>query len=99
MENDLRAGDSLPAEGEIVAQLGGSRNSVREAVKALTSVGVIESRRGSGLFVQEFSLQPLLDNLPYAMMSNLQVLAALFEIRHILEMACIGTAMRNLRDD
>ena len=60
------------------------------------SVGILETRRGSGLFVGEFSLESLLDNLPYVLMSSLQDLADLFEIRHTLEAAMIGTAIANL---
>ncbi len=96
LENQLQAGDPLPPETELAAQLGVSRNSVREAVRALESVGILETRRGSGLFVREFSLESLLDNLPYVLMSSLQDLADLFEIRHTLEAAMIGAAIENL---
>ncbi|SUW30856.1 GntR family transcriptional regulator [Brucella abortus] len=51
-DNGLQAGAPLPPEGELAARLGVSRNSVREAIKALESVGVLESRRGIGVFVK-----------------------------------------------
>ena len=54
-ENRLEAGAALPPEGELAQQLGVSRNSVREGIKALESVGVLEVRRGSGVFVMAFS--------------------------------------------
>ena len=59
-ENHLEAGAPLPAEGDLAQQLGVSRNSVRESIKALESVGVLEVRRGSGVFVKAFSFEPLL---------------------------------------
>lgn len=99
LDNRLQAGDPLPAETELAAQLGVSRNSVREAVKALESLGILETRRGSGLFVRKFSLDPLLDNLPYALLSNLQDLDDLFDIRRILEVALVGEALANLTEE
>lgn len=95
-DNNLQPGNPLPSENELSEQLGVSRNSVREAVKALVSLGVVESRRGSGLFVQSFSLNPLLDSLPYALMSvsDLQALEDLLEVRRALEVAMIGAAIQ-----
>ena len=72
------------------------RNSVREAVKALKSLGILEVRRGSGLFVRDFSLEPLLDSLPYAMMSDVDDLADVFEVRRILEVGVIDKAMQTM---
>ena len=71
-DNNLRTGDALPPETQLTKQLGVSRNAIREAVKSLEMVGIVEVRRGSGLFVGDFSLDPLLDNLPYGLMSDLQ---------------------------
>jgi DNA-binding FadR family transcriptional regulator len=100
-ENNLQPGDALPSENELADQLGVSRNSVREAVKSLVSLGVVESRRGSGLYVQSFSLGPLLDNLPFALMStsDLQALEDLLEVRRILEVAMIERAMQSFTDE
>ncbi len=58
MVNKLRSGDALPSEGRIAKELGISRNSVREAVKALESLGVLEVRHGNGLFVRGLSAVP-----------------------------------------
>lgn len=85
LDNSLRSGDLLPSETQLTKQLGVSRNAVREAVKALELVGVVEVRRGSGLFVGDFSLEPLLDNLPYGLMADLEELRELLEIRQVLE--------------
>jgi DNA-binding FadR family transcriptional regulator len=91
--NNLQAGDPLPAEGELSAQLGVSRTSVREAIKALESVGMLEVRRGSGVFVRAFSLEPLLENLSYGMLSELRELDELLEVRRALEVGMISGAM------
>lgn len=95
----LKPGDALPAETELARQLGVGRNSVREAVKALETLGILEVRRGSGLFVREFSLEPLLNGLPYAIMSDLETLAEVFEVRRILEVGVIEAAMQSMPPD
>lgn len=94
--NNLRAGDALPAEGELCSQLGVSRTSVREAIKALESVGLLEVRRGSGVFVRPFSLEPLLENLSYGMLSELRELDELLEVRRALEVGMISKAMTTI---
>jgi DNA-binding FadR family transcriptional regulator len=93
LDNKLQAGDPLPPETDLARQLGVSRNSVREAVKALESLGILESRRGSGLFVRAFSFAPLLENLHYGLLFDLRELAELLEVRRVLETGLIGSAM------
>jgi DNA-binding FadR family transcriptional regulator len=98
LENNLQAGDPLPPETELARQLGVSRNSVREAVKALESLGVLETRHGSGLFVRDFSFKPLLENLPYGLLFDLQQLADLQEVRRLLEVGIIEDALQTMTD-
>lgn len=105
-DNNLKAGSPLPPEGELAQQLGVSRNSVREGIKALESVGVLESRRGIGVFVKAFSFEPLLDNLAYGLGSALQQIEEVIIIRRTLEvgliektLACITPSdIQKLRD-
>jgi len=52
----LRAGDRLPREADLAADLGLSRSSLREAVKALSLMNILDVRRGDGTYVT--SLQP-----------------------------------------
>ncbi|MEO3749989.1 FadR/GntR family transcriptional regulator [Streptomyces sp. B6B3] len=96
IKHGLRPGDPLKPEAELARLFGVSRNSVREAVKALESTGVLETRRGSGVFVKDFSFAPLLDNLPYGLMQGSRALGELVALRKALESAMIGDAMRAL---
>jgi DNA-binding FadR family transcriptional regulator len=93
-DNDLQAGDALPPEGELARQLGVSRNSVREGIKALESVGLVEVRRGIGIFVAAFSLEPLIENLPIALERSLRDVEEILELRRALEVSLIEKAMR-----
>ena len=52
LENDLKGGDPLPSETHLVKDLGVGRSSVREAVKSLQSLGIVEVRHGDGLYLR-----------------------------------------------
>ena len=94
VENRLEAGAPLPPEGELAQQLGVSRNSVREGVKALESLGVLEMRRGVGVFVKAFSFEPLLANLTYGLGDALTQIADVIAVRRGLEVGMIDAALR-----
>lgn len=47
----LKVGDRLPAETELAAQVGVGRNSIREAMKFLQVLGVLERRQGDGSYI------------------------------------------------
>lgn len=97
-ENDFQSGDPFLSETELAKRLGVSRNSVREAVKALESLGILETRRGIGVFIKDFSLDPILDNLPFALMKDLKELSDLLEIRQVLETGMIAKVIPTITE-
>lgn len=98
IDNSLQPGTSLPSEHELASKLGVSRNAVREAIKALASLGIVESRRGSGLYVGNFTLEILIDNLPYGLLGNLQELNDLLEIGEVLEVSIVEAILKTYTD-
>ena len=98
IENELKPGDAIPSENELSRRLRVGRNSVREAVKALESLGVLETRRGSGIYVREFSLDPLLDGLQYQFLSDLRELRDFIQVRVVLELGMIESALQHMTD-
>ncbi|GAA3651303.1 FadR/GntR family transcriptional regulator [Nonomuraea antimicrobica] len=98
IDNRLRPGDAMPSEGDLAQQLGISRNSVREAVKALMSLGILETRRGSGVYVTPFSLSALAETLPYSLLFDLDELSELLEIRRVLETGLIERAITDMTE-
>ena len=58
LSGQLKPGDALPPERELAVRLGVSRSSLREAIRALEVVNVLETRHGSGNFVT--SMDPAL---------------------------------------
>src|SRR3954471_12964739 len=65
LERRLAAGDPLPTETELMEELGVGRNAVREALKALQAVGIVDIRHGFGMFVGRMSLTGLVDELAF----------------------------------
>ncbi len=96
LDHQLAPGDPLPPEGQFAQELGVGRSSVREAVKALQSLGIIEARQGNGLFVREYNFEPVLEVLSYGMRFDDAILREFFQIRLWLEAAVIGDAVKQI---
>ncbi|MEK8228540.1 GntR family transcriptional regulator [Oerskovia sp. M15] len=61
----LRPGDVLPTEAELCSFLGVSRSNVREAIRTLAALDIVEVRHGYGTFVGQLSLKPLVEGLVF----------------------------------
>ncbi len=96
LENDLKPGDPLPPEGQLVEDLGVGRSSVREAVKSLQSVGIVDVRQGDGLYVRELNFDPMLEAFIFGMKFDPNTLVELLQIRTWLEVSVIGDAVGHL---
>ncbi len=83
LERGLKAGDPLPNEQELMVQLGVGRHPLREAMKALQAVGIIEIRHGYGTYVGEVSLQSLEDGLAFRMSQSMA--GDLRDVQNVLE--------------
>lgn len=93
VEHNLAPGDPLPTEHEFTRQLGISRNSLREALKALEMVGIVETRHGLGMFVGRTSLAPLIAGMAFNLVQGInedtRTLRELLELREILEVELV----------
>ncbi len=98
LDHDLKPGDALPPEGQLVEDLGVGRSSVREAVKSLQSVGIVDVRQGNGLYVRELNFDPMLEAFVFGMQFDPNTLAELLQIRMWLEGSVIGEAVGHLND-
>ena len=79
----LAAGDKLPTEAAMVDQFSVSRTVVREALSRLKSLGLVESRQGSGVFVKKVSFSPL--NFDTKSVASRQAVIQMVEVRRALE--------------
>ncbi|WP_328475320.1 FCD domain-containing protein [Actinoplanes sp. NBC_00393] len=98
LERGLTAGDPMPTELELLDEINVSRNSLREALKALQAVGIVEIRHGFGMYVGTMSLVSLVDELTFHGRMSLQAgrndLRHLVQIREVLESGLIQQVIR-----
>jgi len=85
IENDLKTGDPFPTEYELVKKLGISRTAIREALKRLETLGIIEVRLGVGRFIREFNFEVILKGLPYNLEMGIKNFREVLEVRFCLE--------------
>ena len=86
-------GDRLPKESELAAELGLSRNSLREAVRALSQLRVLEVRQGDGTYVSSLEPGLLLEStgfITHLLLGDTEL--ELYEVRRILEAAAAALA-------
>jgi GntR family transcriptional regulator, transcriptional repressor for pyruvate dehydrogenase complex len=98
-EGRLKSGDQLPPERDLAEKFLVSRTSVREALRALESVGLIEIRPGEGTFVREVSVDALVEPLALVLLSQRAMIEELFEARRLLEPVIAGLAARRATKD
>ncbi len=96
----LAAGSRLPVEKDLAESLGVSRNSLREGIRALAIMGVVETRQGSGTFVTSLDARLLLSPIGFAMELHNGVAAAeLHEVRRGLEADAAAAAAIRIDTD
>ena len=96
LDQGLSAGDPLPSETQLARELGVGRSSVREAIKALQSLGIVEVRHGNGLYVRSYTFDPIPETLSYGMRFDTTILSELAQIRVLLERAAIEDAVKQI---
>ncbi|TIH40079.1 FadR/GntR family transcriptional regulator [Subtercola vilae] len=100
LRGELRPGDRLPPEAELSERLGLSRNSLREAVKALELIRVLDVRRGDGTYVTSLEPGLLLEAVQFVVdLHQDQSVLELFEVRRILESSAAALAATRMTPD
>jgi DNA-binding FadR family transcriptional regulator len=99
LDGRLRPGDRLPPEKELSESLGLSRSSLREAVKALEIIRVLDVRRGDGTFVTSLEPGLLLEAMSFVVdLHEDSSVLELFAVRRILEPAAAAMATGRATD-
>lgn len=92
-------GERLPTERELGANFGVSRGVVREAVKVLDAMGLVEPRQGSGLYVRDDPVPPVTRALTLSVSPEEKSVRHLFEFRRTLETESARLAASRRSDD
>jgi GntR family transcriptional repressor for pyruvate dehydrogenase complex len=96
---ELKPGDRLPPERSLAIQTGVSRSSVRVGLRALATMGIIQSRHGSGTFIADGP--PTLESEPLHFLAALHGFTRdeMFEARRVLEVGVAGLAAERATGD
>lgn len=95
----LRPGDKLPAERELAATMHVSRPVLREALRALAIMKVVDIRQGAGTFVTALEPQQLVSHLDFVFAKDVVALAQVLETRRIVEVGNVRLAARRISPD
>ncbi len=100
VSGELAPGSRLPPEKELSERLGLSRSSMREAVKALEVIRVLDVRRGDGTYVTSLEPRLLLEAISFVVdLHDDASILEIFEVRRMLEPAATAMAARTIGAD
>lgn len=94
-EDRLLPGDKLPSERELAERLSVGRSSVREALRALELLGIIETRRGEGTFIQDVRENHLIPLLGAFILQDTIAKKDLLEMNEMLEINAIMLILKH----
>ncbi|MEM7333330.1 MAG: FadR/GntR family transcriptional regulator [Chloroflexota bacterium] len=85
IRGDLQAGQRLPSEKKLGEQLGVGRGTIREALKMLGAMGVVESRQGDGTFICDQISPSVINPLLFAVLIEAKNISKLYEFRRMID--------------
>jgi len=95
----LKEGDLLPSERDLAAMFDVSRVPVREALKVLEFVGVVQHVHGKGVFVRKITVNNIIDNIDFVMMDPKHTIIDIFEVREGNEIHAAYLAAERWNDE
>src|ERR1700674_2444834 len=95
----LKPGDMLPPERELAEMFQVSRSSLRDAIRALELMGLVEPRQGEGTVVRDPSAETLTNPLSTLLLQQRELLHELLEFREMIEPALAAHAANNACPD
>ena len=98
-EQNIKPGDKLPNEHELVEMLNVSRTSLREGIRMLEGAGFITTKQGGGMYVAEYDGSALLDYIQYSIGYGNGGIADLYDMRKCLEIHYISEAAEKVTED
>ncbi|MDF2857402.1 MAG: GntR family transcriptional regulator [Neobacillus sp.] len=95
----LISGDKIPSERELSERLNVGRSSVREALRALELLGLIETRRGEGTFIRDFRGNQLVQLLGTFILQDEKAKLDVIETKNLIEMDCLRLALYRINNN
>ena|SRR6185295_5130136 len=94
-DGTLKPGDLLPPERELAVKLGVGRSSIRDAVRTLEVMGILEPRQGHGTVVRDLSTDALVVPLASVLTRKREMIHELLDVRRMIEPALAARAAKN----
>jgi GntR family transcriptional repressor for pyruvate dehydrogenase complex len=91
----LKPGDLLPPERELAAKLGVGRSSIRDAVRTLEVMGILEPKQGHGTVVRDLSADALVVPLSLVLTRKRELVTELLDVRRMIEPGLAARAAKN----
>lgn len=88
----IKPGDRLPPERELAELFKASRNSVRDAIRVLEQMGLIDSRQGDGTYIRSVTAEEVTAPLALCLLQSRTQMRELWEVRRVLEPALAEAA-------
>jgi GntR family transcriptional regulator, transcriptional repressor for pyruvate dehydrogenase complex len=100
-EKKLLPGQKMPSEKDLCAQFAVSRTALREALRRLSARGLIDIRKGSGMYITELKIEDAINSLHlfYDLRFNSDLILRIIEVRRLFEPEIARLAARNRTDD
>ena len=99
VSGELKPGDTLPPERELAAMLGISRPTLREAIRVLSALNVVEPRHGGGTYVTSLDPRQLAQPINFLLQVDRMAFRHLLEVRQVLEVGAARLAAPRITDD
>lgn len=101
LREKLQPGDPMPTEAQLIETLGVSRSNLREAIRTLGTLDIIEVRHGTGMFVGQMSLRPLVEGLAFKGVvlpgQDFETLRQVVEVRKALDLALAPSIVERMK--
>lgn len=97
-DKELKPGDKLPPERELAAMMGVGRPALREALRGLSLINVVEIRQGAGAYVTNLDPAQLVQHLNFVFSLDDSAIMDLFDARKIVEVGIIELAAQRITD-
>ena len=98
-EGTLKKGDKLPSERDLAQQLNVGRTSIREAIRALEVIGLIDCKQGEGNYIKSGFKDNLVEPLSIMFMLEGSSPDEIWELRKIIEVEAAGLAAKRINDE
>ena len=95
----MKPGDKLPNERDLSQALGVSRPSLREALRAMTQLGLVTTRHGGGTYINTYDEMYLMSVLRYITVISDDLLMDLIQVRKTLEAEATRLAAQNATEE